>query len=884
MKYILTTDNTRCKTSLLQLARDHFNLSQKTPQLLCDFFATIRWLLRAIDYSLSEKQVELSPYTFLYGNDLHLYGSKVLAFARLLEQCGLEPVFLVNCPPHEPQPSQAKLDDFGSTSSWERSKVAAIHQVCEGVESFYKVHWRLSEFSALHIKGVLQQAGVKIIHLTEELVSEVSTYCSQHDEVCGVLSNDIDLVTLQGLKVFLPEQLELVRLSPQGDQDLLLEIFCGYVTSSILATSLGIKESQISQLVALCDNAGSYNSLCALLKLPDAQVTTMAEWLRGREKPLLDCPELEGFFEENPSYRHCVQITLANGCSEAHTESSVVAFVQECVRNGSMAPHLLAIANGCYWRPVLCESQLIQSPCFVDITLRIRERLYSLLGVKEYREFGCSYRSSFTVVSGQVESQSLNKDALLSLTRDPVSKRLSFLLHTVLGMQAPEESDDDVQLDQVLSSGTSVQIIVAAVMSCLAVLFMSTIDLCTPSPALAVCELDALLLTSLVSLTHVPVGQLTDRPSSRSITVLAWFTHVLQQCFMASSFLHLSDLLPLPGDIFSPQKFLFLHKECFSCDDKEEGLFGLKPFVSLKAEILNESSNLWTLVGLFVDSLEAVKTAASSEVFSSSGRDEDNTLLCISIPCPMSGEGAERSPVSHNTSTSSDGSAGSFVLNQDLELSAVQEHKALEENIYFSLNGFNEEPSTCDESHSDWDTEVSMPTIESSAAAFQTDPETLTQPSSRSRRKKHASRPRKRHLQDIVTKLPILEHKQKILELVDKHMVVMIEGETGCGKSTMVPQFILDQCLQEEKPCKIAVTQPRRVAAMRLAERVAMERREEVGGTVGYCIGGESQRTPRTAITYCTVGYFLQVRDLGNLIKHTVPQPFFPIYNCIGTK
>ena len=225
----------------------------------------------------------------------------------------------------------------------------------------------------------------------------------------------------------------------------------------------------------------------------------------------------------------------------------------------------------------------------------------------------------------------------------------------------------------------------------------------------------------------------------------------------------------------------------------------------------------------------------------------------------MSGEGIERPLVSHNTSAFSDGSAGSFALNQDLKLSAVQEHEALEENIYYSQNGFNKEPSTCDESHSDWDTEVSMTTIESSAAAFQTDPEILTQPSTRSEGKKHASKPRKKRLQNIDTKLPILEHKQKILELVDKHKVVMIEGETGCGKSTMVPQFILDQCVQEGNSCKIAVTQPRRVAAKRLA-RVAMQRLEEVGSTVGYCVAGDIRRSSKTVITYCTVGYFLQVR------------------------
>ncbi len=91
--------------------------------------------------------------------------------------------------------------------------------------------------------------------------------------------------------------------------------------------------------------------------------------------------------------------------------------------------------------------------------------------------------------------------------------------------------------------------------------------------------------------------------------------------------------------------------------------------------------------------------------------------------------------------------------------------------------------------------------------------------------------------------------------------VVCIEGETGCGKSTMVPQFILDEALNSDpvKECRIVVTQPRRVAAMKLAERVAGVRGERLGKLVGYCIGGDKHRSPSTRLTYCTVGYLLQV-------------------------
>ena len=114
--------------------------------------------------------------------------------------------------------------------------------------------------------------------------------------------------------------------------------------------------------------------------------------------------------------------------------------------------------------------------------------------------------------------------------------------------------------------------------------------------------------------------------------------------------------------------------------------------------------------------------------------------------------------------------------------------------------------------------------------------------------------------------LPVCEHKEKILELISGHQVVFTEGETGCGKSTKIPQFILDDALERNPPvtCKILVTQPRRLAAMKVAERVAAERKERVGKTVGFCIGGEQHRSRDTLLTYCTTGYMLQVGTVSS--------------------
>lgn len=103
-------------------------------------------------------------------------------------------------------------------------------------------------------------------------------------------------------------------------------------------------------------------------------------------------------------------------------------------------------------------------------------------------------------------------------------------------------------------------------------------------------------------------------------------------------------------------------------------------------------------------------------------------------------------------------------------------------------------------------------------------------------------------------RLPVFGARSKILKLLMKYQVVLLVGDTGSGKSTNVPQFILDL----DPIGKIACTQPRRVAAMSVAERVSEELDVQLGQEVGYSIRFDDKSCARTRIKYLTDGMLLR--------------------------
>lgn len=440
----------------------------------------------------------------------------------------------------------------------------------------------------------------------------------------------------------------------------------------------------------------------------------------------------------------------------------------------------------------------------------------------------------------------------------------------------------------------------------------------SPSPGVFVCELEALLATCLFTLADFPLWSYPDLPSAKAVTVSSCFSHAIDQVYWLASCLRLSHCFPAQGDVFSSCAYIPFHHTSYLYEQNVEGpnphlkrllaiykeIWELTPVLELRAEILKErNSTLSRITKLYTAAIQAItssKTLMDLATEIPGDGDNDTTKRESWSSVPHTGTSGESLLDLDDTILSTTCDSLSSSLGRS-ELPYALECHVMEEDHYYSsqplledcLNGDGE----CDPVISDSDDEgkevkddgesevikseemMLKVTVDSflNESSGDSPPVTIdskgrktvqvdsvlvnisdsVEPTTEMRRKNQKYKLPKTHKE-----LPIMEHHSKILELVRNHSVICIEGETGCGKSTKVPQFILDEALSLREPeyCNIIITQPRRVAAVKLAERVAAERGERVGKTVGYCVGGSHHRAPQTKLTYCTVGYLLQVR------------------------
>lgn len=125
-------------------------------------------------------------------------------------------------------------------------------------------------------------------------------------------------------------------------------------------------------------------------------------------------------------------------------------------------------------------------------------------------------------------------------------------------------------------------------------------------------------------------------------------------------------------------------------------------------------------------------------------------------------------------------------------------------------------------------------------------------------------------IQEDRKKLPMYPYRDSLLEAIAEHQIIIIVGETGSGKTTQIPQYLYEAGYH--KLGKIGCTQPRRVAAMSVAARVAQEMGVKLGNEVGYSIRFEDCTSEKTQVKYMTDGM---------LLREFLSEPDLASYSCM---
>lgn len=134
----------------------------------------------------------------------------------------------------------------------------------------------------------------------------------------------------------------------------------------------------------------------------------------------------------------------------------------------------------------------------------------------------------------------------------------------------------------------------------------------------------------------------------------------------------------------------------------------------------------------------------------------------------------------------------------------------------------------------------------------------------------------RREMKEMRRRLPVYDRRDELLQAIRDNQIIIVQGETGCGKTTQIPQYLHEEGytkleMKDGETKMIGCTQPRRVAAMSVAARVSHEMGTKLGHAVGYSIRFEDCTSEGTIIKYMTDGMLLrEILDDPTLSKYSV--------------
>ena len=137
---------------------------------------------------------------------------------------------------------------------------------------------------------------------------------------------------------------------------------------------------------------------------------------------------------------------------------------------------------------------------------------------------------------------------------------------------------------------------------------------------------------------------------------------------------------------------------------------------------------------------------------------------------------------------------------------------------------------------------------------------------------------------DLNPHLPVTERREDLIRTIESNQVTIIQGATGSGKSTLVPQYILEHYATRMKHCNIVCTQPRRIATRSIARYVAKCRDWQLSTLVGYQVYNDKVVSEDTRLTFVTTGVLLEklvaMKNM-NEYTHIILDEVCNIYICM---
>ena len=808
------------KADLKQMAQET-SMQGSTPILFCDFFNIIMELEKNVIHGTVASGMQ-SKFTKFYGGHLRTLSVQFKSFILALKSIGVELVFVLDGEA-TPGPRSAKWSTTVDRCMQSLENCDKWHQVCAGYRSSHHVPIQHHPFAARCCKRVLIETGTRFVQCTGDADGTLIALCCSTPGAIGILSNDTDFAVARNCRFFplcLFDGNNSVGFFNGQLNEEPQDITCQYTSDSVLSECLGIRTDQVIDLAILCGNdyskpLNAEYHMHRYIGCNSSNVTRVAQWLKAQTGPLRENAKMKEFLDIHPDYDTVLQVSEGTYLGQ-FTKTKELPLVTEQERSLQFSTLFKSLEREHIKREFFVEDLTRGKVPVFDLTVPIRCLTYSLLGVRKVREYGRTTAEVFGCCKVKANQSMRDVQERLKHSTDiPFSSKAICLYFLLADPQQDSASKNLARLCQATGNQHSFYIPKATLepfseADCAhAVVALGLVKFTATVMPLDKKELVAVVIAFIVSAARGPPLYFSCRPLMRAVHLAGLL------CAALYSALPLCELMSLPSsslsyeDLFDSSIFVALYMAiCTGSKDNES----LRQILSLCKEVQDITAVEAVLAFIASEThLGAFNVSAAARDFLTAVSTVRNEVLPRHIPQLAS---IRPAPLTFPTRRySSDEEEG------DLES---------DEEIQSTIAHVKQQPQPVKK-----------------APPNQQKQTTAQQKGTQGGKE-----------------LPIMKHRQEIVELIENHKVSIIEGQTGSGKSTQVPQFILDHAirLQRSHFCNIIVTQPRRVAAKTLAERVASERNEPMNRTVGFRIGGEHSGDGNSVkITFVTAGWLLKV-------------------------